>query len=190
MTAIAMALLAASTTAQDQVEMRWQASAIVHAGPRDIAIEARTTLSDRGVLSESWPVAEGEKRGLRRMIIDGQAGWLERGGERTPMPEDMLSEERQQFGFYRELQDAASWCGNAGPSGSTTRTFGRTSFRCTGGRVTRAANWIGTARQDFRIAGLLRSNGMVFPKRLSIRRDGQPYFDMTVERFDAVQPAQ
>ncbi len=42
-------------------------------------------------------------------------------------------------------------------------------------------------RPEFRIVGLWRSGEAVFPRRLEIRRDGRPFFDLDVTRFTSRQ---
>jgi hypothetical protein len=188
---VAILLAAAATT---PAELSWEASGLVHAGSRTIAIRSRTTLRTDGTLdSASWPTAVGEAKGLRRMLVNAEgSGWLERGAKSEPMPEALLREEGAQFGFYLQLQEAARWCADKGAGQSTVHTVdgpAPTAFRCTGGRITRAANWVQAdgppLRQDFRIDGLLRSGGYVFPPLMEIRRDGQPYFEMRTTGFRA-----
>lgn len=186
----ALLLLASAEVA----ELRWHGRAVVHAGDRTIPIELSSSLfSDGRVVSESWPVTEGRTKGLRRMIIDEYgSGRLERGDRQEPMAPAMLREEGAQFGFYLQLQDAARWCSALPKQGSTVRVFSgavETAFRCSNGQITRAANWVASdgapVRQDFRITGLWHSSGWVFPKRMSIRRNGKAYFEMAVTRFTA-----
>ncbi len=177
-------MIALLALAAAQQQLSWSADAAVHDGARVIAIQSRTVLgTDGSVNSASWPVEQGEAKGLRRMIISADGGWIERAGTRLPMPADMLTEERQQFGFYLELQQAARWCDGQSGQQAVVATFGRTSFRCVRSRLTRAANWLGTVRQDFRLFGLWRDGGFVFPRRMELLHDGRPYFDMTVSRF-------
>lgn len=164
-------------------EVAWVADATVHAGGRTIALRSRTRLlANGGVISDSWPVSEGEATGLRRMTITPDGGWIERAGQRQAMPAAMLAEERRQFGFYRDYARADVWCAVAKRG---LKAFGPTLFRCRKGELTDAANRIGTVRQDFRLFGSIRSAGAVLPLAMELRRDGQPYFSMRVERLSA-----
>lgn len=164
-------------------ELRWTADATVYDGNREIRIQSRTQLGrDGSVTSESWPLAEGEAAGLRRMIITQEGGWIERGGQRSPMPAAMLDEERKQYGFYLDYARADAWCLRV-RNGS--RAFGRTIFRCRKRELTDAANRIGAIRQDFRLFGSIRSQGAVLPLALELRRDGRRYFTMRVETLRA-----
>lgn len=184
-----MSLLLLAVTAASQV-LAWEGRAVVHDGSRDIVIAVRSRMEADRIVSESWPVVEGEAKGLRRLIIPttGDAT-LERGGKVTAMPAAFAVEERAQFAFYRQLQDAARQCAQQpkGTAMSEAFTVERTSFRCRGNEVRTAANWVAAegapVRQEFRVVGLLRSGEAVFPRRLEIKRDGQPFFDMDVTRF-------
>lgn len=172
--------------------LTWEGRAVVHDGNREIAIAVQTRMERDRIVSESWPQAEGEDKGLRRLIIPAEGdAILERGGKTTRMPPAFAIEERAQFAFYRQLQIAVQQCallrGRASRSAPVIVIDQRTAFRCQGGQVQSAANWVlgeGTPiRQEFRIVGLLRSAGSVFPRRLEIRRGGKPFFDLDVTRF-------
>lgn len=170
--------------------LAWEGRALVHDGSRDIVIGVRSRLEADRIVSESWPVAEGEAKGLRRLTIPAVGdATLERGGKVTAMPAAFAVEERAQFAFYRQLQEAARRCAQQpkGTAMSEAFTVEHTSFRCRGNEVRTAANWVAAegapVRQEFRVVGLLRSGEAVFPRRLEIKRGGRPFFDMDVWRF-------
>lgn len=176
---IAALLLAAAVPS----EIAWTAEGAVHDGARDLPIRMRGRLTaDGGAISDSWPIAEGEAAGLRRMVITASGGWIERNGQRSPMPPAMFAEERTQFAFYGDYQRADRWC-SAVRNGA--RAFGATLFRCRKGELTDAANRIGAIRQDFRLFGTIRSGGAALPLAMELRRDGKRYFTMRVERLRA-----
>lgn len=183
---LAVALAVASATPL----LAWEGRAVVHDGARDIAIAVRSRMEADRIVSESWPVGEGEAKGLRRLIMPAQGpATLERSGKVTDMPLAFAVEERAQFAFYRQLQEAARLCAEkpAGTAMSNAFVVHFTSFRCLGNEVRTAANWVAAeappVRQEFRIIGLWRSGKAVFPRRLEIRRDGRPFFDLQVTRF-------
>lgn len=173
--------------------LQWEGRGVVHDGTRTIAIAVRSRMEPGRIVSESWPVAEGEAKGLRRLIIpEAGEATLERGGKVTPMPAAFATEERAQFAFYRQLQEAARTCAAQKPEATLSQSFvvdGRTSFRCRGSEARTAANWVAAAgtpvRQEFRIIGLWRSGTAVFPRWLQLRRGGQPFFDLEVTSFTA-----
>jgi hypothetical protein len=173
----------------------WEGTATVHDGKRSIVIAVRTTIArDGSVQSDTWPAPQGEKRGLRRMIIDAGGGTMERGGKRELMPDELLVEERMQYGFYGQLQQADRWC-REHPRLRAPYVVGGlvdTSFTCRLGLVSSAANTLApgsegsaTIAQRFTFRGWWRKRGMVFPRHMDLRRSGKPYFTLDVTRFDA-----
>jgi hypothetical protein len=137
-------------------------------------------------VSESWPTALGEAKGLRRFALNPEgSGTIERGGKSEAAPADFVREEKAQFGVYQQMQEALRRC--AGSEQVTISGAVATSFRCGKGGPTSAANWVAApgapVRQDFRMIGWWRDGQAVFPRRLVIKRDGKPFFDLTVTRF-------
>ena len=118
---------------------------------------------------------------------------MERGGEKQSMPQEMWSEERAQFGFYRQLQVAASRVPEHVAKGVNTFSVDgevKTWFRIgPDGELIGAVNEVptgeGRAWQEFRFDGLLHSNGAVFPRQMRMTRNGRPFFLLDVTRFDA-----
>ena len=172
--------------------LSWEGSAIVYAGGREINIRVRTRISREGdVTSESWPADEGE-RAVRRMIIDGNGGWMERGGKREPMPEAMLKHERQQFGFYNQLQPAIVFAKMMGSGETTIGGDIQTSFRIEGGLPVEARNQVSSPGpggkpidQTFLLSEYKTEDGLTWPRRIEIRHDGKPYFTLSIGKFEA-----
>ncbi|GLR46321.1 hypothetical protein [Sphingomonas astaxanthinifaciens] len=172
--------------------LSWQGRAVVHDDRRRIAITVRSRVEASGrVISESWPTAIGEAKGLRRFILEPTGtGTIERGGRREAAPADFVREEQGQFGFYQLMQQAAHQCAWSGARGIDDIDMGDplgTHFACDKGFLTSAWNRVdrsGTPiRQQFRMRGWWRDGDAFFPKRLEIRRDGKPFFDLDVTRF-------
>ena len=188
---IGMVLLAA---AAGPLALSWEGTAEVYPPGSKLEIAVRTSIDrDGNVVSESWPVAVGEAKGLRRMTLSAHGGTMERGGEKQAMPQDIWAEERAQFGFYRQLQTAASLLPEHIAKGVNTFSVDgavKTWFRIgPDGELIGAVNEVptgdGRAWQEFRFDGLLRNDGAVFPRGMRMIRDGQPYFRLNVTKFDA-----
>lgn len=70
--------------------------------------------------SDSWLTSEGPAHS-RSLIVGGEQGWIERNGQRKPMPAAMLAHERAQYAIYGlmrlvSLQDkGASWAPGSSP---------------------------------------------------------------------------
>ena len=84
--------------------LKWSGKAVIHAGGRRIEIEGRWIVEppDRAVVA-TWEVDKGESS-TRRLIVNGAEGLMERGGQRMPMPADVLAHERDQFYLYSVMR--------------------------------------------------------------------------------------
>lgn len=173
----------------------WEGRGIVYAGDRKIEIGVRTRISKEGhVVSESWPVEQGEAA-MRRMIIDDSRGWIERGGKREPMPPAMLEHERQQFGFYTQLQKALLRRDLTPVTGTkivveglvTTRfssAYNRVPFRAIN-RVSSPETGGKPITQVFVLTGQTMSNGLEWPRKIRIYQNGKLFFDLMIDKFEA-----
>ena len=174
--------------------LSWEGTAEVYPPGQVLKIAVRSSIDRDGtVVSESWPVAVGEEKGLRRMTLSSTGGTIERGGQTQPMPKEMWDEEHAQFGFYQQLQAAAEEVPRHIAEGVNLFSVAgavTTWFRIgQDGQLTGAVNEVpagsGRAWQEFRFDGLLRSNGAVFPRQLLMTRNGERYFLLEVTKFDA-----
>jgi hypothetical protein len=186
--------LLATVAALQAPAMSWEGTAEVYPPGQTLKIAVRTRIDkDGNVISESWPIEMGEAKGLRRMTITDAGGTMERSGEKQLMPPEIWLEERAQFGFYRQLQVAASQLPARIAQGVNTFSVEgevKTWFRIgpTGelvGAVNEVPTGGGRAWQEFRFEGLLHSNGAVFPKQMRMTRNGERFFLLDVTSFDA-----
>ena len=173
----------------------WEGRGTVYAGDRKIEIGVRTRISKEGhVVSESWPTKEGEAA-MRRMIIDDSGGWIERGGKREPMPPAMLEHERQQYGFYTQLQKALLRRDLSPVTGTkivveglvTTRfssSYNRIPFRAIN-RVSSSEAGGKPITQVFVLQGQIVSNGLEWPRKIRIYQKGELFFDLAIDKFEA-----
>jgi hypothetical protein len=190
---LALALLVAAAEPQT---MSWEGSGEVYPGGKPLAIAIRTRVQRNGeVLSESWPVAQGEEKGMRRLRLSPTGGSMEIGGKAQAAPPALAAEERKQFGFYWQLQEAARRAKEVARAGANTFSVEgpvRTWFRTApDGTLLSAENVLPSEKpstqtfQTFRFVGWWRDDGALFPKRMEMSRDGQPYFTLDVAKFDA-----
>jgi hypothetical protein len=172
--------------------LRWRGHAFVHAGDRRIEIEGRWILEppDRAV-AETWEVGKG-KNTTRRLIVLGSEGWMERAGERTPMPPAMLASERGQFYLYSvmrllPLRDAGVRLTATGPRSLRVEREGRPAVEMTfdgTGFLDRMRTQVADpvsgrpAVEVITFEGVVEGGGVRWPRRMSITRDGEPYFDL------------
>ena len=176
--------------------LAWTGRATVFAGERTIALGVRTRIAaDGSVVSESWPAEQGEQA-LRRMIIDSTGGWLERAGKREQMPPEMLAQERQQFGFYTQLQKLMARR-NRLPVFSaphvTVEGLSPTTFVLDHSlNPVNASNTISSLQpggkpisQFFELRGEIVSHCLKWPREIRIFQDGKPFFSLTIDTFEA-----
>ena len=175
--------------------LSWQGTAEVYPPSGPLKIAVRTKIDRSGdVVSESWPVAIGEAKGMHRMTLTGTGGTMEVGGKQETMPAATLAEERAQFGFYLQLQKAAARARSIATTGANAFSVDgavRTWFRVApDGTITDAFNDLPAddgklVRQRFAFDGWWRDGDAVFPRHMAMSRNGQPYFTLDVESFDA-----
>ena len=120
---------------------------------------------------------------------------MERGGESQPMPPEIWFEERAQFGFYRQLQEAATLAPERAKQGVTSFSVPgevTTWFRlASDGTLIGAVNEVPSggegdkAYQTFRLEGFWQSGEALFPRHMEIVRAGEPCFTLDVTKFDA-----
>jgi hypothetical protein len=184
--------------------LHWTGRARIFAQARTIEIGVSTTVRPfLGARSDTWLADEGPSR-PRSLIIEGERGWTEYAGQRNDMPAAMLAHERQQYALYG-LMLLAPLCGPgvetwlaSSQDGSgrvevshpgaprTTLIFGEDA-RLTGAENTVPSPDDGGAdlAQVFTFSGQIEGGGVVWPRGLSIWQSGAPYFELTLETFEA-----
>ena len=184
--------------------LSWTGTARILAGPKPIEIGVSTTVRPfTSARSDTWLASEGPSK-TRSLIIEGDKGWLERGGVRSDMPAAMLAHERQQYALYG-LMLLTPLCGpdvetvvlpdldGGGRVAVSHRRAPRTTLvfdetaRLAGAENTVVAPDEGGAPIDqvFAFEGEIESAGVRWPRRLSISQNGKPYFELSLGAFDA-----
>ena len=178
----------------------WRGRATIHAGGRQIHIEGSWTVEppDRASVT-SWEVEKGQTS-ARRMMIDGAAGSMERGGKTLPMPPEMIANERDQFYLYSVLQLTTLLEPNVtltattqdGASGVRVVRPGRpevTIFFDSNGRPSRLLTSVFDPATKQRVAeelqfeGVVSSEGVRWPRRIRILQAGKLFFDLEITEF-------
>jgi hypothetical protein len=177
--------------------LKWTAKATIHSARGPLHIEGRWLIEppDRAVVA-TWESDKGESS-VRRMLLDGAQGWMERGTERTPMPAAILANERDQFYLYsvmrlvplrdREIELSAD---NAGtllirhPKRPDVEAF----FDETG-RLARLRTYVSHPAnnsdivQEVILEGAISAGGVQWPRTIRIVQDGKPFFEMQLIDF-------
>jgi hypothetical protein len=195
MTFAAVAMEAAPDQPPKFHSLRWEGTGEVYPPGGTIKLAIRTRIEGDRVISESWPIEQGQAKGMHRMTLDADAGTVEIGGKTDAMPRPMWDEEHAQYGIYLQLQEAAERAPKLARLGVKSLSVAgavTTWFRIDGnGTIVGASNQVPAgeirtrAHQTFRFDGFWHSNGFVFPRHMEMMREGKPYFTLDVTRFDA-----
>jgi hypothetical protein len=177
--------------------LKWRGRAFVYAGDRRIELEGSWIVEppDRAVVA-TWETDKG-KESTRRLILLGSEGWMDRAGERTPMPSEMLASERDQFYLYSvmrllPLREPGVRLTAPGPRSLRVESAGRPDVELTfdgSGSLDRMRAEIHDPVSNRKVVekitfeGLLQAGGVRWPRRISITRDGAPFFDLELTEF-------
>ena len=182
--------------------LKWSATATVH-GPRGpLRIEGRWLVEppDRAVVA-TWEADKGQASS-RRMLLDSNRGWMERGGERTPMPATVLANERDQFYLYSMMRLVPLRGREFELSVSEPRTLlirhprrpdVEASFDETG-RLARLRTHVSHPAdnsdivQEVTLEGTISGAGLNWPRTIRITQDGRPFFEMELTEFGVGSP--
>lgn len=184
----------------------WEGTAVVHIPGRDIAIAGRWRIQppDRAVVT-TYPVDQGPA-GARRLILSGPVGWTQRGDDRlTPMPADLLAEERHQFYLYSILRLVPLLDTVFTVEASPRDSLGQAALRIHHPRhpdvllyfddaariaaiktVFAGPNTPTVDSQEIRLIGTVESEGVRWFEEMRILREGQPYFDLKLTELQAL----
>ena len=186
-------------------ELNWTGAATVTVAGKTTEIELETIVRPfTYARSTSWPKAEGRKAARRTQIEYGKA-WSIARQSWDPMPEAQSQHEVQQVSLYgvmllTALKDPTAKVQETAPGKDGTRNLHvehpnapPTDLRFdASGKLIRAASSMrdpagGAApiAQVAEFSGEIVSNGVKWPKRITIRQNDQPYMDMELATFEA-----
>lgn len=187
-------------------EIEWTGKATVQAEGKTTNINVATVLrpATNWSRSTSWTDAEGPKK-ARTIQTEQGKGWTVNGVVWMPMPEAQAIHENQQFGLYKlmlltPLKEAGvkveeAPAGEAGTRTITTQLQGGAPASLTfdaagkliGAQLTvRDAAGAADIKEVVKFSGEVVSNGVKWPKTISISQNGAPYFDLEIATFDAL----
>jgi hypothetical protein len=186
-------------------ELGWTGTAVVNAGGKTTEIELETIVRPFSYArSTSWPKAEGKKAARTIQIEYGKA-WTINRVVWTPMTEAETAHEIQQFALYgvmllAPLRDPSATVKEAPIGADGTRAIQVTypgaaptelEFDASG-KLVRAGLTVRDPKggaadivETVKFSGEMVSNGVKWPKRITIEQNGAPYFDLTLATFEA-----
>ena len=137
--------------------------------------------------STSWIMSEGVAK-ARTLMIEPDAGYVERDGKRTPLPRDQERHEREQYGLYAYMLLRAPMVEAGGKLLAASEGLPPIRFdtdiagRLTGADYTVHAPDGGTViQQRFTFDGIVRDKGLAWPRRIRIAQDGIPFFTLAID---------
>ncbi|HEY7797186.1 MAG TPA: hypothetical protein VIA80_00355, partial [Hyphomonadaceae bacterium] len=185
-------------------EIDWTGSATVNAEGKTTEIEVQTIVRPLTYArTTSWPKAEGEKAARTIQVEFGRA-WTVNRVTWTPMAEAEAAHENQQYALYglmllTPLKDASATVKEAPVGSDGTRAIQVTHPKAAptelefdaSGKLVRAGFTVRNPKggadivQIAKFSGEVVSNGVKWPKRITIEQNGAPYFDLTIATFEA-----
>lgn len=187
----AMAAMGGKSRLRRVRSVQWSGTAVVRFADRTIDLTLLTTWRPfAGARSQSWITSQGRERAAT-LVVDPARAYSERNGVRKDLPEAQAVHERQQFGLYGYMLLAQA---PILAEGSQLRSV-RPGYppivldlddegRLVGARYVVASpegNRMIVERVIF--GGEIASNGVRWPRHLTIDQDGKPYFELDLTSF-------
>ncbi|HOY76391.1 MAG TPA: hypothetical protein PLN33_01215 [Hyphomonadaceae bacterium] len=186
-------------------ELEWTGKATVNAGGKTTNLNVITVIRPQTnwARSTSWTDAAGQKKARTLQAEMGKA-WDVNVVNWTPLPEAQAAHENQQFGLYKlmllaPLKDPGATVSEGKVGADGVRTIkaqleggvpAELGFDATGKLVSasmsvRDAKGGADVAQTVTFSGEVVSNGVKWPKQISIQQNGAPYFDLELTTFEA-----
>ncbi|MCW3848432.1 hypothetical protein OF829_14415 [Sphingomonas sp. LB-2] len=106
--ALALPVAAWAGQARRVAALNWEGVAEFVSRAQELSIHVKTRVEPfvPRARSETWLIGR-DPRDVRTLIVEGDKGWMERGGARTPLPAAQGHHENQQYAIYGFLVMAA-----------------------------------------------------------------------------------
>ena len=186
-------------------ELYWTGAATVTAAGKTTEIEMETLVRPfTFARTTSWPKGAARK-GARSIQAEYGEAWTIQSVSWTPLPAAQAENENQQFGLYgvmllTSLKDPGTKVTETAPGKDGTHNLhvehaGAPPIDLrldVAGRLIRAENLVRDPTggivplsQVATFSGSMTSNGVTWPKRISIQQNGQPFFELELATFEA-----
>lgn len=186
-------------------EMEWKGTATVNVGGKTTEIELETVVRPQAhwARSTTWTKADGPKKAKTIQAEQGKA-WLVNKVTWTPMPEAQAIHENQQFSLYSmmtlvRLKDEGAKVRETAPGKDGTRNlrvehpmappmdlrFDASGKLIQAGLTVKDPSGGADIAETVTFSGEVVSNGVKWPKRITITQNGAPYYDMEIASFEA-----
>jgi hypothetical protein len=181
-------------------QLRWTGTATIFAKDR-IEIGTSTTVHPfKDARSDTWLVSDGPAK-TRSLIVEGDHGWTEMGGDRKPLPAAQARHEAAQYSLYSlmllsPLRDPQAMITIDAIKGEIAVTHPAAPptvlVFAKDGSLKSARNMVPTPdgkgppiHQVIRFEGDIVSRGVHWPRHITISQNGKPYYELKLEQFEA-----
>lgn len=185
-------------------ELNWTSTGTAQVGGKATEVEMQTIVRPfTYARTTSWPKADA--KAVRMIQVEYGKAWAVARQSWDPMPEAQSEHEVQQYALYgamllTSLKDPAAKVQETAPGKDGTRNLhverpGAPPMDLrfdASAKLIRAANNVrdpagGAApiAQVAEFSGEIESNGVKWPKRITIKQNDQPYLDMEISKFEA-----
>lgn len=187
-------------------ELEWTGTATVNAEGKTTVIDLITVVRPQSnwARTTSWPKEGGSAKTGRTIQAENGKAWTVNRVSWTPMTDAQATHEYQKFGLYTlmllaPLKDPTAKVTEQPVGADGTRAVkavlqdGRNAeleFDAAGklvraGMVVKDPNGGADIVETVKFSGEIVSNGVKWPKRISIEQGGKPYFDLEIATFEA-----
>ena len=183
-------------------ELYWTGHAKVTAADKVTELEVATVIRPfENARFTTWPKADGAKKGRTLQVEQGKA-WDVNRVTWTPLPEPQAVNENQLLGLYSFMLLAPLKAGDVKeqPVGADGTRAIQATFHGQGvelefdatGKLVRAGGSVRDPKGGADIAqiatfsGEVESNGVKWPKTISITQNGAPFYDLEITHFEAL----
>jgi hypothetical protein len=181
-------------------QLHWTGTATIYAKDK-IEIGTSTTVHPfKDARSDTWLVSDGPAK-TRSLIVEGDHGWTEMGGDRKPLPAAQARHEAAQYSLYSlmllsPLRDPQAMITIDAIKGEIAVTHPAAPptvlVFAKDGSLKSARNMVPTPdgkgppiHQVIRFEGDIVSRGVHWPRHITISQNGKPYYELKLEQFEA-----
>lgn len=186
-------------------ELYWTGTATVNAGGKTSKLDVMTVVRPEGQWARTSTWNSGaEAKTSRTLQVERGKAWDVNRQSWTPLPEAQATNENQQFGLYsfmllNTLKQSGAKAEEQAPAADGTRTIKATlatgqaadlmvdaSGKLVGAKMNvRDPAGGADIAQTVKFSGEVESNGVKWPKRITIEQNGQPFYDLEIAKFEA-----
>lgn len=152
----------------------------------DLGIETRIEPFVRA-RSESWLIDDGRAE-KRTIMVEGHDAFVVFRGRQVSLPPAQATHEREEFGVYGHLLLAGTAFARGGAVLSSRPGYpdallalGRDGMPTSAAYVVASPDSPGRIREHFIFSGSVSDNGLRWPRRIAVTRDGKPFVVQTIE---------